>query len=87
MHVNTRIHKPGDFKALFIEPGLFVRTAEELGVSGTPHFKRALSEDCGLLAATCPNKKAPPCGGALISQSHRLSQWIAVSSARRVDVI
>ena len=51
MHVNTRVHKPSDFKALFIEPELFVRMAEELGVSGTPHFRFAQSEDRGLSAA------------------------------------
>lgn len=32
-------HKPSRFRAVFIEPDLFIKSAEEAGLSGVPHFR------------------------------------------------
>jgi AraC-like DNA-binding protein len=45
VHRNTIVHKPANFKVLFIAPRTFEDMAHELGIPGTPHFRSALTRD------------------------------------------
>ena len=45
VHRNTSVHKPSDFKVLFIDPEVFGAGMDELGHRGEPRFRIAQSED------------------------------------------
>ena len=72
-HANTRVHKYSDFKVLFIERDLFVSAAQELGVSGTPHFRVAQSEDRELFSAVYGFSLAAEEKATALEQQSRLT--------------
>lgn len=50
-HVNKVVHKPADHKVLFMDAAIIEGCAQELGLSGTPHFRVAQAADHVLFAA------------------------------------
>ena len=73
IHANTRVHKPADFKVIFVEPEVFIREAQALGITATPHFRIAQGEDPGLFTALYEFCSAVAQGAGALEQQSRFA--------------
>lgn len=67
-HRNTTVHRRSDFKVLFLASDVFMNATKEMGLSGTPHFRCAQSEDRRLYDAVYRFSAAVDQGATLLER-------------------
>jgi len=72
-HVTHQVNKPSNFQVLFLSPDFVAKTAAEIGLAGSPHFKAAQDNNPEFFRAFQQLYAAVQNGETVLEQQSRLA--------------